>query len=113
MSGEAEKLLADAKASGAKVDGQSMSNEKLDKAKTVMLEQASKEHQTEAAAFTEEIIAWLNEQWNEREFTAEERIFSIALATVNLRQHFPDDRGGKDFFDAVSKTAWEYYASNA
>lgn len=105
MKGDADRLLESAK---EKVPGQTMSAEKLAKAQAIL---ANEENDVQAAAkFCEEIIAWLNEEWNERGFTPEQRIFSIALATVNLRQHFPENRGGKEFFDSVSKKAWTYYA---
>lgn len=93
--------------------GQSMSPEQLAKARAKMVEQASEDHLAEAAAFTEEIIRWLNEEWNAREFTPEQRIFSVSLATINFRQHYPEDKGGKEKFDEVSKSAWKYYADNA
>jgi len=90
-----------------------MSNESLAKAQETLSQRAQSDHQQEAAAFTEEIIRWLNQEWNDREFTPEQRIFSVALATINFRNHFPVDKGGKEFFDKISKTAWEYFAANS
>jgi len=110
---EADALLDRVKTEGAAVKGQSMSSDALAKAQATLTQQAQADHQQEAAAFTEEIIRWLNQEWNDREFTPEQRIFSVALATINFRNHFPDDKGGKEFFDKVSKTAWEYFAANS
>jgi len=110
---DADDLLQQAKSSGTQVAGQTMSSGKLDKAKADIAKKSSEEHQLEAAAFTEEIIKWINDQWNDREFTPEQRIFSISLSTINFRNHFPEERGGKEFFDKVSKTAWEYFAANS
>ena len=90
-----------------------MDPEKLEKAREKMAEQAGEDHMQEAAAFTEEIVRWLNEEWNAREFSPEQRIFSLSLATINFRQHFPVDKGGKEKFDEISKAAWKYYAENA
>jgi hypothetical protein len=66
-----------------------------------------------AAVFTEEIINWLNKRALELDLDPEQRIFAVALATINLRQNFPAERGGKDFFDKVSRSAWEYYDVNS
>lgn len=95
-----------------KFDGQTMSEENKAKVQAQMLETAGEIDVAEAAGFTEEIIKWLNQEWNDREFTLEQRIFSIALATVNLRNHLPEEKGGKQKFDEVARAAWEYYNSN-
>lgn len=107
--GDADKILE--KRSG-KLAGQSMSDDNRNKASAAIAAAAAEDDTQAAAGFTEEILAYLNEKWNERGFTPEQRVFSIALATVNLRQHFPDSMGGKATFDIVAKTAWEYYDKN-
>ncbi len=104
--GEAARIVEMAK---DQLAGQTMSPEVLARAKTRLAEDAARRDTDDAAAFCEELVAWLNDQWNERGFTPEQRIFSVALATINLRQHFPEERGGKDTFDRVSKAAWEYF----
>jgi hypothetical protein len=91
------------------VAGQTMNPTTLAKVQSRMADDAAAHDTGEAAAFCEELIAWLNAEWNARGFTPEQRIFSVALATINLRQHFPEERGGKDVFDRVSKAAWEYF----
>lgn len=106
--GEADRILAEARAGGDRVPGQTMSEESMKKAQE-RLANAANDHQQEAAKAAEEIIDHLNRYWNEREFTPEQRIFSIALATVNLRQHFPADKGGKDEFDRVAYEANKYW----
>lgn len=110
--GDAEQLLEQAK-NALKLQGQTLDTTKLDKAQSAIATAAAENDITEAAAFCEEIIKFLNAEWNAREFTVEQRVFSIALATVNLRQHLPEERGGKELFDAVSKTAWEYFKKNS
>jgi hypothetical protein len=110
---DADEMLKAAQTKGDQVKGQAMSQEKLDKAQGAISRQSAEEHQIEAASFTEETIKWLNTEWNDREFTPEQRIFSISLALVNFRNHFPEDKGGKEFFDKISKTAWEYFAANS
>lgn len=107
--GDAAKILELAK---EQVAGQAMSKETLEKARKRLTEEATVDHTAEAAGFTEAIIAWLNKEWNEQEFTPEQRIFSIALATINLRQHFPADKGGTQFFDTVCREAQIYFAAN-
>jgi hypothetical protein len=104
--GDAAQLLQMA---GRAVAGQVMKPEALAKAQRRMAEDAAAHDTREAAAFCEELIAWLNAEWIARSFTPEQRIFSMSLATINLRQHFPEERGGKDLFDRVSKAAWEYF----
>jgi len=91
------------------VAGQTMNPTTLAKVQSRMAEDAAAHDTDEAATFCEELIAWLNAEWNARGFTPEQRIFSVALATINLRQHFPEERGGKEVFDRVSKAAWEYF----
>jgi hypothetical protein len=105
----ASELLQVVKQHGTRHEGQTMSEAKRAEVAERVAVQAEHEHVLEAAAFCEEAIAWLNEQWNAREFTAEQRIFSIALLTINMRQTFPPERGGKDLFDRVSHEAWDYY----
>jgi hypothetical protein len=104
--GDAAQLLQ--MASGS-VPGQTMHPTTLAKVQSRMAEEAAAHDTGEAAAFCEEVIAWLNAEWNARGFSPEQRIFSVALATINLRQHFPEERGGKDVFDRVSKAAWSYF----
>jgi hypothetical protein len=72
----------------------------------------SKEWVERSARFTEEILNWFNARSLELDLDPEQRIFAVCLATINLRQHFPADKGGKEFFDEVSHKAWEYYAAN-
>lgn len=108
--GDANRILEMAK---NQVVGQTISAENLEKAQKRIAEEGATNDQQEAAAFCEELIAWLNEQFLAREFTAEQRIFAVSLATINLRQHFPEDKGGKEYFDRISKTAWEYFAKAA
>jgi hypothetical protein len=107
--GDADKIL---ETRSTRVEGQAMSEANRLKAVNDIAAKAAADDIAEAAGFTEEIIAFLNEKWLERDFTPEQRIFSVALATVNLRQHFPDHLGGKETFDAVAKTAWEYFDKN-
>lgn len=109
--GESDRLLALAKA-GAPIPGQTISAAARAKAQGNILALAEDHDVLEAAAFTEEIIKYLNDQWNERGFSAEQRVFSVALATINLRQHLPTELGGKEAFDATSRTAWEYFNKN-
>ncbi len=112
--GDADQLMAQAT---GKVEGQKMSPERLEQARKQQLAQATTLDTQASAEFTEEIITYLNEMWNARNFTPEQRIFSIALATVNLREQvppeFPDGTpGGKDMFDRVCRAAREYYDKN-
>jgi len=108
-SGDTDKIL---EKRSNRVEGQTMSDENRNKVAAEIAAKAAADDITEAAGFTEEIVAFLNTEWNKRGFTPEQRIFSAALATVNLRQHFPEERGGKEMFDTVAKTAWEYFAKN-
>lgn len=107
--GDADKIL---EKRSSKIEGQTMSEENRKKASDAIAAAAAEADVQAAAGFTEEILAYLNEEWNDRGFTPEQRIFSIALATVNLRQHFPENLGGKTTFDDVAKKAWEYFDKN-
>lgn len=107
--GDAARILEKA---STRLPGQAMTDDKRQKAAESIAARAALDDVMEAAGFTEEIIAFLNNTWNERDFTPEQRIFSISLATINLRQHFPDALGGKETFDRVSKEAWEYFDKN-
>ena len=112
--GDAEQLMAQATEKAA---GQTMSPAQLEKAAKVRMEQAATLDTLEAATFTEEIIAYLNRVWIERNFTPEQRVFSIALVTVNLRETVPDKfpdgtSGGTEMFDRVCMAARAYYDAN-
>jgi len=114
QSGDAAQLMAQATEKAA---GQTMSPEQLKKAEQLHLRQATTLDTEEAATFTEEIVAYLNDVWNERNFTPEQRIFSIALATINLRETVPDKfpdgtPGGTTMFDRVCAAARAYYNAN-
>jgi sulfur relay (sulfurtransferase) DsrC/TusE family protein len=114
--GEAERVLAAAK-DKEPIKGQTMSQAQLEKAERLRMEQAANIDTTAAAEFTKEIIVYLNQRWIELNFTPEQRIFSLALATIHLREcipeKFPDETpGGKDMFDRVCVSAREYYDSH-
>jgi len=109
--GDAAQLLAAAK---EQIPGQVMSEERQAKAALIQRARATAVDSEAAAIFTEEIISHLNEVWKERDFTPEQRIFSLALATINLRETVPDKfpdgtAGGKDMFDRVCAAARAYY----
>lgn len=106
--GTADQILAEAKARGEQLDGQTRSDDNRRKMQE-RLAGADVDHREEAAEAAEDIIKYLNDYWNDREFTPEQRIFSVALATVNLRQNFPEDKGGVAEFDRVAHEAWLYW----
>lgn len=106
----ADQILEDAKARGDKLAGQTRSDDSMRKAQERM-SAGAEDDQQEAAKAAEDIIAYLNDYWNEREFTPEQRIFSVALATVNLRNTFPEDKGGRTEFDRVAHEALQYWKS--
>jgi hypothetical protein len=84
----------------------------VDKTQERLAKAAAEEALRVAAEFTEEIIVWLNRRALERNLDPEQRIFAVSLATINLRQNFPESKGGKEFFDKVSNSAWAYYDAN-
>jgi predicted HAD superfamily Cof-like phosphohydrolase len=90
-------------------DGQKLSGEKLAQAQSKIDAATVNDHLLESAQATEDTLAWLQATWVERGFTREQMVFSIALATINLRETFPD---GKDAFDAVAYEARLYYDQN-
>jgi len=111
--GEAERILAMAKVPEA---GQTMSKAQLEKAEILRAQQVVAADTAAAAEFTEEIIAYLNQRWIEQNFTPAQRIFSLALTTIDLREHIPEkfpdgSAGGKEVFDEVCVFAREYYDS--
>ena len=113
--GGAEQILAAAK---ERVQGQTMSKEQREKAERLRTEQATTVDISTAASFTEEIVRYLNQVCNDRDFTPEQRVFSVALATINLRESIPEKfldgtMGGKGMFDRVCAAAREYYDKHA
>jgi hypothetical protein len=108
-----EELAETVKKTGTRHEGQSVSDAKREELVALIAARADQDHRVEAATFCEEIIAWLNEQWTARQFTANQRIFSLALAGFNLRRTFPAEKGGMDFFDRVEDEAWLYFRENA
>lgn len=112
--GDAAALIAQAT---ERIPGQKMSDEQLKRGEKIRNAQAMRLDSEAAAAFTEEIIGYLNMVWNERNFTPEQRIFSIALATINLREQVPDvfpdgTPGTREMFDRVCNEARVYYDAN-
>lgn len=98
------------------VAGQAISGDRLEKARKNIVTQSANADTAAAAEFCERIVQWLGEEWDKRAFTLEQSVFSIALATINLRQNFPEPAGGspevrKKAFDAISAMAWEYYSN--
>jgi hypothetical protein len=92
-----------------RVEGQAISDEKLARARAKIDAAAINDHLLEAARATEDTLTWLQQLWADRSFTHEQAVFSVALATINLRETFP---GGKDAFDAVAHEARLYYDQN-
>lgn len=73
---------------------------------------AAKEAIEAAARETEAIIADLTARFGEREFTPEQCVFALALATINFRETLPEPYGGKAMFDRVAGEARAYYDAN-
>jgi hypothetical protein len=92
--------------SDTRFDGQKISDERLAKAQARIDAAAINDHLTEAARATEDTLTWLRQLWAERGFTREQAVFSVALATINLRETFPE---GKEAFDKVAYEAHLYY----
>jgi hypothetical protein len=95
-----------------KIEGQKMSAERLARASAMIDEASLTEHQREAAGFAETILEILRAEWADRGFTREQAVFAVALATVNLRETFPEENGGKAAFDEIAAQATAYYRSN-
>ncbi len=91
----------------AKIEGQSMSAERVAEAQKIADKLRSNvNHVQEADACAQEILETLARMWAERGFSQEQSVFAIAMATVHLRETFP---GGKERFDAVAHEAHKYY----
>jgi len=89
-----------------KTPGQAQNQEKAQARWAV---QAQEDRLNEAAEMSEEVLDWINNQSAEQTLDAEQRIFAVALATVNLRRAFPKRLGGLVAFDRVADVAWEYF----
>lgn len=92
-------------------ENKAMSQGNVDKA-TRKIEAAANDHTNEAAANTEEILKLLTQMWAEKAFTPEQSVFALALATINVRETYPDKFGGKDAFDKLAYEARKYYDAN-
>jgi hypothetical protein len=93
-------------------EGVSKTPENIDKARRIISAGAMNDHSLEAAAHAESIIRFLQAEWGERGFTPEQCVFSLALATINLREGVPEKYGGKDMFDRIAFEARKYYDAN-
>jgi hypothetical protein len=93
-------------------EGVSKTPENLEKAQRIISAGAMNDHSLEAAAHAEDVIRFLQAEWGERGFTPEQCVFSIALATINLREGVPEKYGGKDMFDRIAAEARKYYDAN-
>ncbi len=109
MSDATKKIMEQAK---LQVRDQSMSVESQTKAQAAMMEETAKHDTNEAAQLCEDAIAWLKGEVTERALSPEQLFFAISLVTINIRNHFPTEKGGKELFDACSKRAWDYYERN-
>jgi hypothetical protein len=94
------------KMSKEQLSGQRLSDDKVAKLQQTISARSENEHLLEAAQATEDTLTWLRATWGNRGFTREQAVFSIALATINLRETFPE---GKDAFDAIAGEARKYY----
>lgn len=85
----------------------------LEKRQQRLAGQASKDAEIKAATFTEEILRWLQARQRDLELTPEQLIFAVSLATINMRENVPPERGGKEFFNEWAYRAREYYDANS
>ena len=92
-----------------KFDGQRLSDEKVAAVKQKIDARVADDYLSEAAKASEDTLLWLRSIWGDRGFTKEQAVFSIALATINLRETYPE---GKDNFDAIAGEARRYYDLN-
>jgi isopentenyl diphosphate isomerase/L-lactate dehydrogenase-like FMN-dependent dehydrogenase len=92
-----------------KVDGQATPANLLDAAQAKRAAEVETHDQQEAAQFCEDTIEWMRNEVAVRGLTPEQLFFAVSLVTINLRNHFPQEKGGKELFDSVSKKAWEYF----
>lgn len=65
-----------------------------------------------AAGSAERLVHELQTQWAAQGFTPQQCIFALALTTINFRDNFPVQLGGKAFFDQVAGEARQYYDAN-
>lgn len=70
------------------------------------------DHLLEAAREAEELVRIMMERGKERDLTFEQRVFAMALATINFRETAPEANGGKEAFDRVAHEAHIYYHAN-
>lgn len=109
MSDKTDKMLEGATVAAR---NQSMSAKSLEKAAATRAAEVEKHDTAEAAQLCEDTVAWLKDTVQDRGLTPEQMFFAIALVTINIRNHFPTDKGGKELFDATAKRAWEYFERN-
>ena len=93
-------------------EGVTRSVENMDKARRIIESTTMNDHALEAAAHTEEIVGWLQQEWTSRGFSPEQSVFALALATINFREGMPEKYGGKAMFDRVAAEARKYYDAN-
>jgi hypothetical protein len=84
----------------------------LERAQRIISAGAMDDHALEAAAHAEVVIRFLQAEWGERGFTPEQCVFSVALATINLREGVPEKYGGKEMFDRIATEAQKYFNAN-
>jgi hypothetical protein len=90
-----------------KLEGQALTQEQIKKAAEAQDKiLANVNHVMEADVCAQEILELLPRLWAERGLSPEQSVFSIAMATVHLREKFP---GGKQRFDEVAREAHLHY----
>jgi hypothetical protein len=64
---------------------------------------------SDAGGLTERLHKFSQLHCTENGLTKEHLVFAAALFTINLRESYPE---GKEAFDTLSESAWDYYEKN-
>lgn len=61
---------------------------------------------------TEALNKYLNMYSKDHGLGPEETVAAVYLENCNNRHFFPEEQGGKDAFDKITKEIWEYFKEN-
>lgn len=84
-----------------------------DKVEEAMAKARERDFFKRVGAFTEAINKYVQMYAADHGLSLEEAVAAVYLENCNNRFYYPEDQGGKERFDQVTKEVWEWFKKNA
>jgi len=103
--------MPDGKGGWVEVDALKFEGQKQDpeKAQQAMADAQKKDFFIRVGRCTEALNKYLKMYARDHGLEIEEVIAAVYLENCNNRYYFPEDKGGKEGFDAVTQEVWNYF----